>query len=181
MSKRFHVDPNETVDIFEDGPDGNVITIRARMTVEIAGRVRSELAKRNAEHHTEGQSGEASIALLLHNILAWRGPDFGALPCTPENICALPPVELDPFIERVVNAIGERNAKRTSPNERSPATGSTSASAGAVDLSSSADGAPIASDPRPISLQLATGTPKSALRSALDGYQKRSEDSTPTT
>ena len=69
-------------------------------------------------------------ALLLHNIVSWRGPDFDGLPCTPANIRALPSAESDPFIEKVVNEIGTRNKKRESPNPKSPATTSTSASAG---------------------------------------------------
>lgn len=181
MSSRFHVDAHAREDISEDGATGNVITIRARMNVEISGRVRSEIAKRNAEMKTDGQTGEAAVALLLHNILAWRGPDFDELPCTPDNIRALPPAELDPFIEKVVNAIGERNAKRASPNVPSAATASTSGSAGGADSTLNArDGDP-ATDPRPISLQLATTTPPSALRSALADYPKKSADSTPTT
>jgi hypothetical protein len=134
---RFHIDPNERVDIIEFDPDElvsdaspNVITIRARMSVDIAGRVSSELARMGADNKAEIRLGEHTTALLLHNIVGWRGPDFDDLPCTPENIRALPAANSDPFIEKVVNAIGERNRKRESPNARSAAIVPISASAG---------------------------------------------------
>lgn len=183
MSKRFHVDPNERVDIVEFDPDElisetppNVITIRARMTVEIAGKVSSEMARLGADNQTEIQLGAHTTALLVHNILAWRGPDFDDLPCTPANIRALPSANSDPFLEKVVNEIGERNKKRTSPNAKAPATDRTSASAGAAGWSPTATGASAESDRQPVSLQLATSTPRSALRSALDGRLSKSGD-----
>lgn len=136
---RFHIDPSETVEIFEFDPDEtisdaapNVIVIRARMSVEIAGRVSSELMQLGADNKPELHVGAHAGALLLHNIVSWRGPDFDGLPCTPANIRALPSAESDPFIEKVVNAIGSRNKKRESPNDRSPAIINTSGSAGAV-------------------------------------------------
>jgi hypothetical protein len=178
MSKRFHVAPDERVDIYEFEPDEiisdaapNVITIRARMSVEIAGRVSNELARVGQDNKTEINLGAHTGALLLHNILGWSGPDFDDLPCTPANIASLPQPSSDPFIEKVVNAIGERNKKRTSPNGRSPATGSTSANAGAPDSI-----ARPASDRPSLSLQLATGSSASPLRSAIIGRQNRSDD-----
>jgi hypothetical protein len=134
---RFHIDPNERVDIIEFEPGEilsdaapNVITIRARMSVDIAGRVSSELARMGADNKAEIRLGEHTTALLLHNIVGWHGPDFDDLPCTPENIRALPAASSDPFIEKVVNAIGERNRRRESPNARSAAIVPTSVSAG---------------------------------------------------
>jgi hypothetical protein len=142
---RFHIDPNERVDIIEFDPGEilsdaapNVITIRARMSVDIAGRVSSELARMGADNKAEIRLGEHTTALLLHNILGWRGPDFDELPCTPDNIRALPAANSDPFIEKVVNAIGERNQRRESPNARSAAMPPTSASAGVADSVTSA-------------------------------------------
>jgi hypothetical protein len=93
----------------------NVITIRARMSVEIAGRVSNELARVGQDNKTEINLGAHTGALLLHNILGWSGPDFDDLPCTPANIASLPQASSDPFIEKVVNAIGERNRKRDKP------------------------------------------------------------------
>src|SRR4051812_25516313 len=141
---RFHIDPNERVDVVEFDPDElasavpNVITIRARMSVDIAGRVSSELARMGADNKAEIRLGEHTTALLLHNILGWHGPDFDELPCTPENIRALPAANSDPFIEKVVNAIGERNKRRESPNGRSAAMLPTSASAGGAESVTSA-------------------------------------------
>jgi hypothetical protein len=172
---RFHVDPTEKVDIFEFDPSEvvsdtppNVITIRARMSIEVSGRVTSEIAKLGADNKTtEVSIGAQAVALLLHNILAWRGPDFDDLPCTPENIRSLPTSASDPFIEKVVNEIGERNKRRESPNGKPPtAHGFATNGSHAVSPASAAG----------ISLQLATSTPKSALRSALDGHLNRSDD-----
>lgn len=178
MSKRFHVDPNERVDVYEFDPDEvvsdtapNIITIRARMNVEIAGRVSSELMKLDANNKPELHVGANVGALLLHNILSWRGPDFDELPCTPANIRALPTG--DPFIEKVADAISERNKAKESPNPKLPATDNTSASAGA-------NGYPEltrqAAAQAGLSLQLATGTQRSSLLRAMDGRQNRSDD-----
>lgn len=173
MSKRFHVDPSERVDIHEFDPDEiisdappNVIVIRARMSVEIAGRVTSELAGIDGENKPELRLGAQIGALLLHNILSWRGPDFDDLPCTPANIRSLPTG--DPFIEKVINAIGERNKPTVSPNERSPATTSISASAGA------SGSTPI--DAGDLNLRLANGILSSPLRSAITGRLRPSDD-----
>lgn len=179
MSKRFHVDPSERVDIYEFDPaevlsetPPNVITIRARMDVATAGKVKSELVKLGADNSPEAHLGEHAGALLLHNILAWRGPDFDDLPCTPANIRALPSIESDPFIEKVVNEIGARNVRRASPNGKSP-TAPGYATNGLTDASpQNAPG---------LSLQLATSTLKSGSRSVLAGHLRRSDSSIPTT
>lgn len=175
MSKRFHVDPNERVDIYEFEPDDvisdtppNVITIRARMDVATAGKVSSELMRLGGDNQIEAHLGAHVGALLLHNILAWRGPDFDDLPCTPANIRSLPSPESDPFIEKVANAIGERNRKRPSPNDRSPATTPTSASAGAAGS--------IAAPDRDRARPPANGTLRSPLLSAITGHPIRSDD-----
>lgn len=181
--KRFHVDPNETVDIYEFDPaealsetPPNVITIRARMDVATAGKVSSELMKLGVDNKPELHVGAHAGALLLHNVLRWRGPDFDDLPCTPANIRSLPSPESDPFIEKVVNEIGARNRKRTSPNPKSPATTPTSVSAGGFDWNPSATGGDASSPDQPnLSLRLATTTSKSPLRSALDGHLRKSE------
>lgn len=184
MSKRFHVDPSERFDVYEFDPDEmlsdtppNIITIRARMDVATAGKVSSELMQLGADNKPELHVGAHIGALLLHNILGWRGPDFDDLPCTPANIKALPSPESDPFIEKVANEIGARNKKRASPNGRSPATGSTSASAGVSDSNPSAtDGRPSSDRPANLSLQLATGISPLHSRIVSAGFQKKSDD-----
>jgi len=174
MSKRFHVDPSERVDVFEFDPGEvisdtppNVITIRARMDVATAGKVSSELMKLGVDNKPELYVGEHVGALLLHNILGWRGPDFDDLPCTPANIRALPSPDSDPFIEKVANEIGERNKKRESPNGRSPtASGfATNGSPGA-----SPQSAPAIFHPSEDSIS------KSPLLRALDGRPSKSDD-----
>jgi len=172
---RFHVDPSEKVDVYEFEPDSvisdtppNVITIRARMDVATAGRVSSELMQLGEGNKIEAHLGSHVGALLLHNILSWRGPDFDDLPCTPANIRSLPSPESDPFIEKVANEIGRRNTKMESPNGRSPATASISARNGAADSTASA-----ARDPH---LPSANGTLRSPLLSAAIGRQSRSDD-----
>lgn len=143
MSKRFHISPDETFEVYEFDPTDvlstvapNVIVIRARMSVEIAGRVSNEMMTLGADNKPELHVGAHIGALLLHNVISWRGPDFDDLPCTPANIKALPSPESDPFIEKVANAIGERNRKRESPNPNVP-TASTSGKNGAHDSNGS--------------------------------------------
>jgi hypothetical protein len=183
MSSRFHIDPNESIPVYEFEPSEvergtpiNCIVVRARMNVEIAGQVQDEMRKRNAASGMDGEQGVASVALLVHNILSWSGPDFDDLPCTPANIASLPPATLDPFIEKVINTIATNNRKRESPNARLPATPASSASAGEPDSRLSARAENRAVDPRPISLQLATTTSPSPLRSALAGHLNKSGD-----
>lgn len=176
MSKRFHVDPSERVSVYEFDPNEvisetppNIVIIRARMSQEVFGRVQSELVTLGANNVAESHLGSHVGALLLHNIVDWSGPDFDDLPCTPENIRALPSAQSDPFIAKVANEIAERNKPRESPNVRSAATGNTSASAGAAGLTARPLG-------ESLSMQLATSTSKSPLRSAITGHRQSSED-----
>lgn len=171
MSKRFHVDPNERVDIFEfDAAEvisetpPNVITIRARMDVATAGKVSSELMQLSNDNKIEAHLGAHVGALLLHNILGWRGPDFDDLPCTPANIRSLPTG--DPFIEKVADEIGARNKSKAAPNPKSR-TESGFATNGSPGASHQNEGG--------ISHQLATSTKPSPLQSALLGHRNRSE------
>jgi hypothetical protein len=182
MSRFFVTDP--PVAIYEFNPAEvvsdkapNIIWIRARMDVQTRGKVSSELVKigKNGEG-IEGHLGDNEMALLLHNIVRWEGPDFvdeatgQPVPCTPERIRTLDTA--DPFIARVVDEIGERNQKRKSPNPKS-VTASGSMSAG--------EAGSTAPHPQSVSLQLATSPSRSSLRSALDGHLSRSDDSIPTT
>lgn len=164
--KRFHVDPNERAAIYEFDPNEvisetppNIIVIRARMNVEIAGRVSSELIKLGADNKIEAHVGAHVGALLLHNILSWSGPDFDDLPCTHENIRALPTG--DPFIEKVADAIAARNKAATSPNPKAPVAPGSNGN-GSIDANPvNADGP---------SRPLVTSTSRSSLRAALDGH-----------
>ena len=169
--------PNEVVSETEP----NRIWILARMNVETAGKVGSELLKLDQEGKTELHAGANQTALLIHNVVRWEGPDFEMLdeadqpmkdasgrpiyvPCTPENIRQLD--HRDPFIERVLDEISERNQKRTSPKAGAPTTnGST------IDIVPDSD----RSNEPSVSLQLATGISRSPLQSAITGRLNRSD------
>lgn len=174
MASRFHVDPSDTIEVYEFDPTEvitdaapNVIVVKARMDVATAGKVSSELAKLGDDNKIEMHIGNHVLALLLHNVISWRGPDFDGLPCTPANIRALPTG--DPFIEKVANEIGERNKPRESPNGRSAPTISTSESAGEAASIASQDGAGL-------SRRSGNGMSNSPLLNAAIGRQNRSGD-----
>lgn len=178
MSRYFVDDPPAPIYEFEPGSQGdrepNVILIRARMDEKTRAAVANELAQTSGEGKQlaiTALPGNNTLALLIHNILGWRGPDFDGVPCDRKHIELLDRTE--PLIEQVINAIGERNAPKSSPIPNSPA-GSGSSSGGKPDSRLPA--------PAPsLSQQLATGIGISPLRSALDGRLGKSENSTPTT
>jgi hypothetical protein len=152
----------------------NVIYVRARMDVETAGKVSSELVSIGADGKTvEAHLGANQTALLIHNIVRWEGPDFDGVPCDAAHIRTLDPTE--PHIALVLEEIAERNKRRESPNGRSPATGSTSTSAGSTGSSTPPNEA------GSLSLQLATGISPLRSRITSDGRPNKSDDSTPTT
>lgn len=148
----------------------NVIYIRARMDVATKGRVTSEMFTLGKDSQLEARLGENTTALLVHNIVRWSGPDFDGVPCTPENIRKLDPTE--PHLDKVLDAIAERNKSPKAP--KASATPATSTSAGATDLSTPPS-------PESISLQLASGPRKSPLLNATIGRLDKSENSTPIT
>lgn len=182
MSRYFVNDPPVAIPEFEAGSvlgaDGqpqrpNVIYIKSRMDVETRGKVRNELYGLAPDGKTpELRAGLNDMALLLYNIVRWEGPDLGQISCSPANIRKLDPNE--PHIAQVLEEIARRNAPRTAPDPKSPA-GSGSSSDGSLDLRMSAPAS------ESVSLQLATMTPRSTLRSALDGRLNKSADSTQTT
>ena len=174
---RFHVDPQEKIDIYEFESETtlsttppNIITIRARMDVATAGKVSSELMKLGSDNAPELHVGDHIGALLIHNILSWRGPDFEGLPCTPANIRMLPSPESDPFIQKVVEEITNRNRKRESPNA-SKAMDNGFANAGDPALTMNGRDAD-----RALLMPSDNGTYTSPLRSAITGRRKNSED-----
>jgi hypothetical protein len=186
MSRYFVNDPPIAIPEFEAGSiveaDGqprrpNVIFIRARMDVETRSKVKSALFGLAEDGKTpELRAGNNELALLLHNVVRWEGPDLGSVPCTPANIRKLDTNE--PHIAMVLEEIARRNEPRESPDPKS-AGASGSMSAGAPDSTRSASDAP--GQVESLSLQLATTIPRSPLRSALAGHQNKSENSTPTT
>lgn len=101
-------------------PDIDVIWIRNRMSVAVQQAVQSEATS------MKGSGGRAmevdidvglyQLALLRQNIVAWQGPSFNGVVCTPETIGELDATE--PLVQRVLQEISDRNARR-SPNATS--------------------------------------------------------------
>lgn len=141
----------------------NVIYIKAKMDVATSAKVKSEMFTVGKDAQLEARLGANELALLIHNILRWEGPDLGSVPCTPERIRQLDPTE--PHIAKVLEAIAERNKPPKSPK----------AEAGINNSMSNGDtGSTI--PPQSVSLQLATGVPRSPLLRSLDGRRERSDD-----
>lgn len=144
----------------------NVIWIKPKMDVATKGKVTSEMFSMGKGGELEAKLGANETALLLHNVVRWEGPDFDAVPCTPENIRKLDPTE--PHVAAVLEAIAERN--KSPKVQRASATPSTSTNAGATDSLIRPSRTPSLSAP------LANGQLKSPLLSALDGRLNRSDD-----
>jgi len=171
MSRYFVTDPPVPVmefdpsEVISDTPP-NVIYIKAKMDLATDARVKSELTKIGDDRKTmELHLGENQLALLIHNIVRWEGPDLSSIPCTPDNIRTMNPTE--PHLEKVLEEIAERNKRKAAPNPKPP-----------TEPGFATNGSHDASPPSAagISLQLATGTPRSPLLRALDGHQRPSDD-----
>ena len=101
--------------------DGNTIYIRAKMDAGTRALVQNEIAAtNNVSKDTEITGlGSYSLALLVHNIVAWEGAAFvdergQPIPCNKLTIGRL---DLDePLIELVREEIGKRNAPKESPS-----------------------------------------------------------------
>lgn len=162
----WEFDPAEVIS--ETPP--SVVYIRARMDYATDAKVKSELFTLGKDSATvEARLGENTLALLKHNIVRWEGPLFvddagRPISCTPENIGKIDPQ--DPFIARVAEEIARRNARKAGPSPKS-ATASTSESAGVPASNQNNES---------ISVQLATGTSRSPLLSAINGRPNRSDD-----
>lgn len=97
----------------------NIIYIKSKMDLATDAKVKNELVTLGADNKTmEAHLGENQLALLIHNIVRWEGPDLGQIPCTVANIRMLDPTE--PHIVLVLDEIARRNARSTSPNEKPP-------------------------------------------------------------
>ena len=109
------VDPNERVPVTVGE---NTVHIRAKMNAAITAKVNDEFSLIAGQNEGLGGMGSYSLALLVHNIVAWEGPDFTdaggkPIPCTRANIERLDPV--DPLVEAVREEIGKRNQRRRAP------------------------------------------------------------------
>jgi hypothetical protein len=101
-------------------PAIDVIWIRNRMSVAVQQAVQSEATSMKGAGgramEVDIDVGMYQLALLRQNILAWQGPSFNGVVCTPETIGELDASE--PLVQRVLQEISDRNARR-SPNATS--------------------------------------------------------------
>ena len=101
-------------------PAIDVIWIRNRMSVAVQQAVQSEATTMKGAGgramEVDIDVGMYQLALLRQNILAWQGPSFSGVVCTPETIGELDASE--PLVQRVLQEISDRNARR-SPNATS--------------------------------------------------------------
>lgn len=171
MSRYFVTDPPVAVyefdaaEVLSDTPP-NVIYIRSKMDVATDARVKSELTRLGDDNKSmELRLGDNQMALLIHNIVKWEGPDLSQVPCTPANIRALDPTE--PHIALVLETIAERNKRKAAPNPKS-------STASGSRINGSPDESPQSAGDR--SLPSGNGILKSPLLRALDGHQTRSDD-----
>jgi hypothetical protein len=109
----------------------NTICIREKMSFGTKAACQDALA--DVSQREGGKAGLAlrfgayQAALLQHNILSWSGPAFDGVSCTPENIARLDPDE--PLVQRVLEAIVERNPLQTQKEAGAQKKGTTSAGA----------------------------------------------------
>lgn len=113
------IDPHERASVSDER--GNTIHYKPRMDFKTTAMVQDELLRIKVEEQERqrsraGDDAEVEftvgmerrkLALLVHNIVEWDGPDFEGVPCTREWIERLNPNE--PLIEKLLNAIGEGN------------------------------------------------------------------------
>lgn len=101
-------------------PAIDVIWIRNRMSVAVQQGVQSEATSMKGSGgramEVDIDVGMYQLALLRQNILAWQGPSFNGVVCTPETIGELDASE--PLVQRVLQEISDRNTRR-SPNAAS--------------------------------------------------------------
>ena len=119
---RYFVD-DAPVAVYETdaaAPGEHVIWIKPKMDVATKGRVTSELLTLGADQKTvEFRAGANEMALLVHNIVRWAGPELDGVPCDAAHIRQLDPTE--PHITRVLDEIAQRNKAPASPNPKSAA------------------------------------------------------------
>jgi hypothetical protein len=88
----------------------NTISVRPKMDLGTKNRCMDALAaigRENGETEMAVHLGAYQVALMVENIVSWRGPAFVGVPCTPANIAKLDPDE--PLVELVLEEIVARN------------------------------------------------------------------------
>lgn len=130
MANRFV--PQDRVAVFLEDDPTNIIYIRPRMDIGTKGMVQSSMLSINMQASSamgignNGQTlridlGAHNVALLIHNIVGWVGPDFNGTLCLPENIKNLD--DDDPLVDKVLAEINERNKPRAKDPLSSSASG----------------------------------------------------------
>lgn len=113
--------PIDTKDIT---PEMDVIFIRPKMDFGTKQKVigaatkiiQGQKAKRGKDAQTvDIDVGAYNMALLTNNILAWQGPSFAGVSCTPANIAMLDQDES--LVGRVLQEINDRNVSPTAAAE----------------------------------------------------------------
>jgi hypothetical protein len=99
----------------------HTVYIRAKMSAKVQAQVQDEMRARgfgkNEDLEVQGM-GSYRLALLIHNIVGWDGPEFEHVPCNRTNIERIDPN--DPLWDAVAEEIGKRNAAKESPDPNSP-------------------------------------------------------------
>ena len=99
----------------------HTVYIRSKMSAGVRAAVQDEMRARGFGAQEDVQvsgMGSYRLALLIHNVVAWEGPEFAGVPCKRANIERL---DLDePIWDLVADEIGKRNAPKESPDPNSP-------------------------------------------------------------
>lgn len=98
----------------EAGAEVDTIYIKPKMNYADRAAMQDQIIKVKAIRNdgTADQDtlvGTANLALLQINIVAWSGPSFAGVACTPENIAKLDPD--GPLVEKVLAELQKRNAR----------------------------------------------------------------------
>jgi len=108
------VDPKATVPVTVGE---HTVYIRAKMSGKVRAAVQDEMRARGFRKDEDVEvsgMGSYRLALLIHNIVRWEGPEFEGVPCTRENILGIDPQ--DALWEAVADEIGKRNEPKESPD-----------------------------------------------------------------
>lgn len=131
--------PVDTKDIT---PDLNVIFIRPKMDFGTKQKVIGAATRIIQDQRSKRQSKDATVdidvgaynmALLTNNILAWQGPAFAGVACTPTNIAMLDQDE--PLVGRVLQEINDRNV---TPGAAAPSEGAALDDPNVIELATTA-------------------------------------------
>lgn len=95
----------------------HTVYIRAKMSGKVRAAVQDEMRARGFRKDEDVEvagMGSYRLALLIHNIVRWEGPEFEGVACTRQNIERIDPSE--DLWEQVAEEIGKRNEPKESPD-----------------------------------------------------------------